>query len=175
MQQAMQEIMSTQIGGFEYVVKHEVNLLKKVVGAMQEMPEIKLYNFCSDPNCPWCSEERFDKNRVGVVVFNVKGMPSRTVAKALARKGVALREGAFCAHPYVARLMDVSDEQMKRAGGPPRMLRISFGIYNTEDEADSFLKALQELIAASADRAVGFGVGATEWTAPVKSLDRGVS
>lgn len=175
MQQAMKEIMSANIGGFDYVVEHEVGLLKKVVDAMREMPEIKMYNFCADPDCAWCGEDAFAKNRVGVVVFNVKGMSSQTVAKDLALKGVALREGAFCAHPYAARLMGVSDEQMRRAGGPPRMLRLSFGIYNTEEEAEAFLKALQGLVAANADRAAAFGVEAADWAAPVKSLDRGVS
>ncbi len=173
MQAAMRQI--AEIGGFDSLVRHEVDLWKKVVHAMREMPEIQLYNYCSDPECPVCGEKGLEKNRVGVIVFNVRNMPSWETAEALARKGIALREGAFCAHAYVARLMGVSDERMKRAGGPPRMLRLSFGIYNSEEEADLFLKALKEVIRVD-KAALSGGLGAEAgWAAPVKRLDRGVS
>ena len=58
--------------------------------------------------------------------------------------GVATRRGAFCAHPYVWRLMNLTEQEiyhfqnctdLKTAG----MVRISFGIYNTEEEVDQFL------------------------------------
>lgn len=178
MHQAMEEILSEEVGGFDYVVKHEVGLLDKVVEEMRNMPEIILYNFCSDPECEWCKIENYPEKRVGVVAFNVRGRSSKTVAKDLADRGVALREGAFCAHPYVARLMKVSDAEMLRAGGPSRMLRLSFGIYNTEKEVDDFLTALRDVISGPVVDRVGKAVGdemAADWSAPTKNLSRGAS
>lgn len=174
MHRAMEEILSDKVGGFDYLVKHEVELLDKIVQAMRDMPEIILYNFCSDPDCEWCKPENYPAKRVGVVAFNVRGMSSRVVAKQLAAKGIALREGAFCAHTYVARLMDVADAKILRAGGPPRMLRLSFGIYNTREEVDSFLAALRQVTGASLD-GMGAIAGDADWAAPTKNLERGVS
>ena len=64
---------------------------------------------------------------------------------------VATRRGAFCAHPYVWRLMGISEEEQEGlvecdASGTPGMIRVSFGIYNTEEEVDEFLKILDEAL-----------------------------
>lgn len=149
MHQAMKEIMSDRVGGFDYLVHHEMQLLSKTVEAMRQMPEVEMYNFCTDRACPTRDKcDQIGEDRVGIVVFNVKGISSRVVAKELAQKGIATREGAFCAHTYAARLMKVSEDQLKRTGHPPRMIRVSFGIYNSEEEVDYFLKTLKEIIAA---------------------------
>ena len=65
--------------------------------------------------------------------------------------GVATRRGAFCAHPYVWRLMGIPEEQLNEFEecsdvNTPGMIRISFGIYNTEEEVDRFLEMLPEMI-----------------------------
>jgi hypothetical protein len=45
--------------------------------------------------------------RVGIVSFVVKGRDSRAVATALSdRYGIGVRDGKFCAHPLVRRLLD---------------------------------------------------------------------
>ena len=64
---------------------------------------------------------------------------------------VATRRGAFCAHPYVWRLYGIPDEQAAGfvecdVSGTPGMIRVSFGIYNTEEEVDEFLQILSEAI-----------------------------
>ncbi len=149
MYQAMKEIQSDRVGGFDYLVRHEMQLLGKTVDALRTMPEVVMYNFCTDPACPTRDKcDQLGSERVGLVVFNVKGISSRVVAKELAKKGIATREGAFCAHTYAARLMNVSEDQLKRRGHPPRMIRVSFGIYNSEEEVDYFLDTLKEIIAS---------------------------
>lgn len=146
---ALEDIMSDKIGGFDYMVDHEMRLLERMVNGLRRLPEVRMLNFCADPSCPTHADGNIlDGDRVGIVVFNVDGMSSRAVAKALALRGFALREGAFCAHVYASRLLDVSEEKLKRVGHPPRMLRISFGMYNNEAEVDAFLKALAEIIDA---------------------------
>ena len=63
---------------------------------------------------------------------------------------IALRPGKFCAHPYVNRLMGVSDETAcynaynnKPTNG---MLRISLGLYNTMEEAKAFIAYTKYLV-----------------------------
>ena len=68
--------------------------------------------------------------------------------------GVATRRGSFCAHPYVWRLMGIPDDEVKAYEGcegafAPGMIRISFGIYNTEEEVDEFLEILPKAIEAA--------------------------
>ncbi len=69
--------------------------------------------------------------------------------------GVATRRGAFCAHPYVWRLVGVDPEMALEAYGScedvhtPGMIRVSFGIYNTEEEVDELLEILPEAIEAA--------------------------
>ena len=80
-------------------------------------------------------------------------MEANEVAEKLAAmRGIAVRTGAFCAHPYAARLMGIADEIMSDpdSGVFPRMVRASFGVYNTEDELDILIAALKEIIAHKA-------------------------
>lgn len=56
----------------------------------------------------------------------------------------------FCAHPLCHRLMGITDEQIlaerdKPGFEAPAMVRISFGMYNTDDEVDVLVKAIQDL------------------------------
>ena len=65
--------------------------------------------------------------------------------------GIATRRGAFCANPYVWRLMGISDEEVHGFAecsdvNTPGMIRISFGIYNTEEEVDEFLEILPKAV-----------------------------
>ena len=65
--------------------------------------------------------------------------------------GIATRRGAFCANPYVWRLYGLTDEQVHNFAecsdvNTPGMIRVSFGIYNTEEEVDYLLKVLPEAV-----------------------------
>ena len=94
-------------------------------------------------------------DRVGVVTFNFDHTNSYILATNLSELGgVATRRGAFCAHPYVWRMMNLTQEEidsfanctdMNTAG----MIRISFGIYNTEEEVDEFLAMMPQMIQES--------------------------
>ena len=95
------------------------------------------------------------EDRVGVVTFNFTDLNSFVLARTLAENfGVATRRGAFCAHPYVWRLMGISDDEAEGFENcvdvnTPGMIRISFGIYNTEEEVDEFLAMLSDAIDAA--------------------------
>ena len=94
-------------------------------------------------------------DKVGVVSFNFSDINTKLVADQLAELGgVATRRGAFCAHPYVWRLMGIPDGMVstfENCGDAktPGMIRVSFGIYNTEAEVDEFLEILPKAMEAA--------------------------
>ena len=59
---------------------------------------------------------------------------------------------AFCSHPCVWRLMGIPDSMLDSFEectdvNTPGMIRVSFGIYNTEAEVDEFLEILRKAMA----------------------------
>ena len=94
--------------------------------------------------------ESYD-DRLGIGVFNIEYAYHQVVAEKLAKiYGISVRQGWFCAHPYCRRLMHISektatnfiyDERVKMPG----MIRVSFGIYNTKEEVDYFLEAVEKI------------------------------
>jgi hypothetical protein len=78
-----------------------------------------------------------DHPRVGIVSFVVAGLPAREVAERLsAEYGIGLRDGAFCAHPFVRHLL--GRDGQGDAGladcpnGTARAIRASIGIGTTQ-------------------------------------------
>ena len=127
--------------GFDAIAAHEKVLNRRLIDGLKKLPGIIIYG----------DSENID-DRVGVVTFNFEDINSFVIAQKLAdRGGVATRRGAFCAHPYVWRMMGISDEQAKTYENcidmnTPGMIRVSFGIYNTEEEVDQFLKILESVL-----------------------------
>ena len=65
-----------------------------------------------------------------IFAFNVEGAHAHDIAQILDRYGVAVRAGTHCAEPLLRRF------------GVTSSARASFALYNTLDEADSFVDAL---------------------------------
>ena len=90
-------------------------------------------------------------DRLGIATFNIGKMYHRDVAEILAKKnGISVRHGWFCAHPYCRRLMNVSEEEAGLFLESPGekmmgMIRISFAIYNSLDEVDTFLNVIENI------------------------------
>lgn len=74
------------------------------------------------------------KERAALISFYVENAHSLDVATLLSFKGVALRSGHLCAQPALKHLNLSS------------VLRISFACYNTTDEIDLFIQALEQVI-----------------------------
>ncbi len=127
--------------GFDAIAEHEKKLNKRLIDGLKKFDNIIIYG----------DSENID-DRVGVVSFNFTDINSYIIAAKLADVGgAATRRGAFCAHPYVWRLMGISDEEAASFENcidmkTPGMIRVSFGIYNTEEEVDRFLEILGKLI-----------------------------
>ncbi len=143
-----QAILSLQQIGMEALARHEAELTAHALLRLGEIDGVQLYGL-TDP-------ERATE-RVGVIPFNVRGADHYKVAAVLSFEGgIAVRNGCFCAHPYILRLLEVSGEEALRhqqdilAGtrvGLPGLVRISFGCYNTVEEVDHAADVLARIAA----------------------------
>lgn len=78
------------------------------------------------------------------------------VAARLSREaGIGVRNGCFCAHPYVLSLLNIPREEQKkfqeqiRNGNKqdiPGLVRVSFGLYNTTAEIDYLIESLNYVL-----------------------------
>lgn len=79
----------------------------------------------------------------GLLSFTLRDLPHAEVARRLNDEfNIAVRSGCFCAQPYVRALLQQADQ----ASGPDAgLVRVSFGLYNTEADVDLFLNALEHI------------------------------
>lgn len=124
--------------GYDEIDKNEKVLLKRTLDGMKQIPKVSLYGDVENI-----------EDKLGIVVFNIDGLYNAEVAKILAQfRGIAVRQGAFCAHPYVKRLLKLTDEEacehlVNTNCKMPGMVRASFGLYNSVDEVDIFLNTIE--------------------------------
>jgi len=132
---------------FNNIIEHESDLTSHALKKLSTMPQVIIYGDKSPENA---------RTRLGVICFNVKGSDHALVAAILAYEGgIGVRNGCFCAHPYVKRLLGVTPEQAKEVekcilardrSRIPGAIRMSFGLYNTKEEIDQFCKVLSMII-----------------------------
>ena len=122
--------------GFDRIAAHENELKDYLLSNMAKLPNVILYG-----------DTKNTSDRIGVIVFNIKGKSHWEVGDALATDvGIATREGKFCSHPYVTRLLGVTNLPKNEAEQDIcGMIRLSLGLYNTKAEADRFLYYLKNL------------------------------
>ncbi|MCL2655019.1 MAG: aminotransferase class V-fold PLP-dependent enzyme [Coriobacteriia bacterium] len=127
---------------FQGAHNHERDLGAYLFAQLAKIPELTLYG-------PAPSEAA----RVSLASFNLSGMHHHDIAHILATEfGVSVRSGFFCAHYYVQALLGISNAEMKalRDGSQdvaPGMVRVSLSFYNTEEEIDQLVAALQKIAA----------------------------
>lgn len=126
--------------GFDNIYEHEMMLKEFIIDEMKKIDRVILYG----------DNENID-DRLGIIAFNIEGEDYKEMGKRYADEmAIALRTGKFCAHPYVNRLMGVSDEvacnnayNNKPTNG---MIRASLGLYNTMEEARAFIAYTKYLV-----------------------------
>ncbi len=133
--------------GFDEIIKHETKLTAYALKELNKIPEIIIYGDRDPKNA---------HNRLGVISFNIKGMHHALVSAILSYEGgIGVRNGCFCAHPYVKCLLGVTQEEAKKIekmiinrdrSEIPGAVRISFGIYNTKKEIDFLIEMLQKIV-----------------------------
>ena len=132
--------------GFDAIQEHEQKLIRRLIDGLLKLDNVIVYGDTENIS-----------DRVGVVTFNFSDVNSHNLAFTLSNYGFATRRGAFCAHPYVWRLMKIPQEDLESFvdcvdGKTPGMIRVSFGIYNTEEEVDKFLELLPECIRVTKEK-----------------------
>ncbi len=108
--------------GMENVRRHEIDLTKYAINLLSELKHVKLYG---DTNL---------NNRGGIISFNLGDIHPHDLATILNNFGIAIRSGHHCAQVMMEKL-NVSATS-----------RASFYIYNTREEINIFINALDEAI-----------------------------
>ncbi|HEX2014201.1 MAG TPA: aminotransferase class V-fold PLP-dependent enzyme, partial [Nitrososphaera sp.] len=106
--------------GMEKVREHEIGLTSYAIDKITGVKGITLYG------------PRNTDDRGGVVSFNIGDIHPHDLATIMNDHGVAIRSGHHCAQVLMERL-DVAATS-----------RASFYIYNTKEEIDTFIGALEE-------------------------------
>ncbi len=110
--------------GRDKIAAYEQELTQYAEAELSKIPEVKVY--------------AVGLPKAGAISFNVfingKQIHPFDVGTLLDHQGVAVRTGHHCAEPLTDYL------------GGPGTVRISFALYNTKEEVDIFIKALQKAI-----------------------------
>ncbi|HXD80117.1 MAG TPA: aminotransferase class V-fold PLP-dependent enzyme [Candidatus Acidoferrum sp.] len=93
--------------------------------------------------------------RLGLASFVVDGLHHGLVAAALSHEwGIAVRNGCFCANPYVFHLLNLDKQAVEAVEGEvtsghrkalPGAVRASLAPYNTKEELDRFVEAVTHI------------------------------
>lgn len=125
--------------GMKKIEEYERDLTRYALNLIKDIPNLIIY-------------DDFDvDNKVSIISFNMKGLDHTQLATILANEGgIGVRNGCFCAHPYVQRLLNISDREMEkymkdRSLTKPGLVRVSFGLYNNYDEVYLFYYLLNKI------------------------------
>jgi cysteine desulfurase/selenocysteine lyase len=107
--------------GLDNIHKHEKQLLDLAIEKISKLPRIKVYSTSAD-------------NKISVLSFNIDGAHPFDVGILLDQFGIAVRTGKHCTHPLMQRL------------GIPGTARASFAMYNTVEEVERFVQAVEKIL-----------------------------
>ncbi|MFC5600520.1 cysteine desulfurase [Deinococcus cellulosilyticus] len=106
--------------GLERIWQHEQELMRYALERIRDVPELTQYG-------------PIGEDRAGVLSFNLEGVHSHDVAGFLDEQGICVRSGHHCAQPLM------------RALGVGSTARASFYLYNTREDIDLFIEAMQNI------------------------------
>jgi len=132
--------------GWDAIVKHEAELAAYALKNLNKITEVTIYGD-SDP--------AHAANRLGVISFNITGVPHNMASAILGYEGaIGVRSGCFCAQPYVKSLLSLTCDQEKSMeerilardrSQLPGAIRVSFGLYNTKEEIDELIEMVKKI------------------------------
>lgn len=106
--------------GMHHIMAHEEELMTYLFPKLQQVDGLEIYG------------PQTMTHRTGLISFNLKGLHPHDVATALDYQGIAVRAGHHCAQPLLAYL------------GVSSTVRASFYLYNTIEDCDKFIEALEK-------------------------------
>ncbi len=125
--------------GMDAVRAHERTLVAQAMRALGRIDGVRVLG---DPD---------PDHRIGALSLTIEGVPHELAASILNREAaIAVRNGCFCAHPYLHRLLGLTDtSELRRqlmAGEEvdlPGAVRPSFGIFNNEEEVEELVRMIR--------------------------------
>lgn len=125
--------------GMEAVREHERVLVERAMDGLRMIDGVTVLGH-PDP-----------ARRIGALSLTIDGVPHELAASILNREAaIAVRNGCFCAHPYLHRLLGLTDTtELRRrlvAGEEvdlPGAVRPSLGIFNDEGEVDELVRMIK--------------------------------
>ncbi len=109
--------------GMDKIKDHEAKLTERLLEGLLEIKRVEIYGSLNF------------KERIGVVSFNIKDLNPHDVALMLDEaSNIMVRSGHHCCMPL-----------MKYFGLKEGAVRVSFYLYNTEEEVDTFLETVKEI------------------------------
>ena len=131
--------------GWASVLRHERSLLGDLDRQLAGIPGLTRYG------------PQAGTNRLPVAAFNLEGVPHALLASRLSHEfGIGVRSGCFCAHPYVMRLLRLTDEETRayrervrhgQHGLLPGAVRVSAGLGTDNAEILALGAALRAIVA----------------------------
>ncbi|GFN35021.1 aminotransferase class V-fold PLP-dependent enzyme [Tepidimicrobium xylanilyticum] len=121
------------------ISNYERKLTKYTLERLKTVPNIVIYD---DGNV---------KNKVSIISFNVKGLYHGKVAAILSLEGgIGVRNGCFCAQPYIQKLLKVTEKDIEKYKRDPNLyrpgtVRISYGLYNDFQEVNVLIELLRQI------------------------------
>ena len=106
--------------GIDEIARYEQSLLEYTTRRLLEIPGMIIYGT--------------QKEKSGVITFNIEGIHSFDLGTMLDKMGIAVRTGRLCADTVM---------QHYQVSGT---VRVSFAVYNTFDEVDQLIMALNKLV-----------------------------
>ena len=131
--------------GMDAVRAKEIDLIDYAWRELSQIEDVTLYG--PDPA---------EVPRTGTITFNIKGFDHGLTAAALNDyHNIQVRNGCFCAHPYVRELlkrelwdMDIDPDSPNAEGDVERkrgMARASLGLYTTRADLEALVAAVRDL------------------------------
>jgi cysteine desulfurase / selenocysteine lyase len=105
--------------GFDAIGRHEHALLVRATRALQQVPGVRLIGTAPE--------------KASVLSFVMEDIHPHDIGTIVDREGVAIRTGHHCAQPVMERL------------GIPATARASIAMYNTDDDIDALVAALERV------------------------------
>jgi len=141
--------------GMDIIREDEQALTAHTLRKMSQIPGLRIYGI-KDPDSPEFAQ------KLGVIVFELKGIMSNRVAKKLALQGgIGVRYGCHCAHILIKHLLNVSPglERIQRIMLTlfpkvklPGLTRVSIGIENNKDDIDTLIQVLEKIARQPQDK-----------------------
>jgi cysteine desulfurase/selenocysteine lyase len=131
--------------GFDEMLTHEVKLGQTLLTGLSRIPGVGVLG----------GTEMRNGSRLGLASFVIDGVHHGLAAAALSHEwGIAVRNGCFCANPYVFHLLHMSKEAVESVEGEvtadhrkalPGAVRASLAPYNDASEIERFVEAVEHI------------------------------